>query len=447
VARSDELVIWWSHVDELITNLDREMRALCQPPSGALHTHEAGLAYFDSLRRSVDATVFVSSADSESDVAEELCRQLETSRIRFFHSVFEGSAALGHHGLRERLRASQLFVPLLTPSYWECDARREELRIAEELSATGRLRILPYVLEPGGPPLSLPCRSLYQLAADRWVDRIVTDVDGYLAPRSVATETSRRWWQDEMEPQVDVAFVATRREGYDAVLQHLDWTEPVPATHPRPNRHAWRFGEISPADGGRPYRVVVALAGELGTSGGRLAVSNTSEAFRPREVLLLIGGAGGPGVAPEGDVVVADRVCGYERGGIVGAVRPWPDREWPTDRAIVGAARAIGGSTPATGPGILVGPVASGDAALGDVADSDLAPLVELWPELLAVEVDGVDAAEVIRDARARGHVFSVGVVLGRSAERAGRAEAAAGGAAAVAVQMVSRAWPRPPRA
>jgi hypothetical protein len=448
VARSDQLVIWWTGIDELVAKLDREVRVLAQPPPGALRTHEAGLAYFNSLGRSVDATVFVSSADSENDVAEELCRDLEINRVRFFRSVFEDStvpARLGGDGLRDRLRSSQLFVPLLTPAYWESDARREEFRIAEELAQTRRLRILPYVLEPGGPPLSFPGRPLYRLPAGQWLDRIMTDVDGYLAPRSVATEASCRWWQDEAEPQVDVAFVAVRREGYDAVLQQLDWTEPVPATDVRPNRHAWRFGAISPADGGRPYRVVVALAGEPGTSGRHLAVSNTSEGFRPRDV-LLVGVACGLGAAPDGDVVVADRVCGYERVGLEGVLRPRPDRVCPTDRAIAGAANTIGTSTSTTGTRLLVGAVASGDAAVGDVGDAALHRLVELWPELYAVELDGFDAAEAIRDARERGHVFSVGVVLGRLERRAGTAAAAARAAAVFAVQMVSRAWPRQPR-
>src|SRR5215831_2719729 len=82
-ARSDELAIWWSSVDELIPKIEREVRALRLPPRGELRMYEQGLGYFDSLGRSVDAMVFVSNADPENDVAGELCRQLRSSYVRF----------------------------------------------------------------------------------------------------------------------------------------------------------------------------------------------------------------------------------------------------------------------------------------------------------------------------------------------------------------------------
>jgi hypothetical protein len=447
VARSDELAIWWSSVDELIPRLHREVRALGLPSRGELRTYEQGVSYFNSLARSMDATVFVSSASSESDVAEELCRQLRTSHVRFFHHLFESTIRPGRpwpDGLRDRLRSSQLFVPLLTPAYWESDMCRREFGIAEDLSAQGRLRIFPYFLEPGGPPLPVQGRPLHRLPSDQWLDRIMTDIDGYLAPRSVAPDVSCRWWQDETEPHVDIALVTVLGAEYDALIRHLDWTEDVSATDVRPNGHAWRFGEIARAGGGRPYRVILGLAGERAAGGGPMAVVRTIEAFRPADV-LLVGVADGLGGAGPGDVVVADRICGYQPGGIDGAVRPRPDREYPTDRAIVHAAHVLRSSRATSGPRILVGPVASAGEVIDDLGDSALGVILERWPELCAVERHGLGAAEVMRDARERGHVVRIGMIRGISDRAAMAAAAAADAAAEVAVRMVGRAWPRPP--
>jgi TIR domain len=187
VASTDELAIWWSSVDELLAKLDREVRALKLPPRGELRTREQGLGYFSSLGRSVDARVFVSNAGPENDFADELCRQLKAGSVRFFHYIFENTIELGRHwpdGLRDRLQASQLFLPLITPAYWESDACREEFRIAEALCKQGRLRILPYFMEPGGLSLPLQGRSLYRLPPDQRVERIMIDLDGYLTPRA-----------------------------------------------------------------------------------------------------------------------------------------------------------------------------------------------------------------------------------------------------------------------
>ena len=477
VARGDELALWWSSVDELLPKLEREVRALKLPPRGEFHTLEQGMGYFNSLGRSVDATVFVSNANSENDVAQELCGLLRTNYVRFFHYIFENTIELGSpwpDGLRDRLRSSQLFVPLITSAYWESDVCREEYRIAEELRRQGRIRILPYFLDPGDPAVPLQGRALHRIPPDQWPDRIMLDIDGYLTPRTVAPELSSRWWCDETEPQVDVALVTVLPEEYDAVIRHLDRSDPVPSIETRPNRYAWRFGEIAPADGGRPYRVVVALAGEKGTNAGLLVVGHTIEAFRPRYV-LLVGIAGGLGEPCPGDVVVANRIYGYEYGKVEDGFHPRPEWNHPTDTAVVNAALTMPGLHPdwsrgvirdiATPPRVFVGPIASGNKIVDDISDPSFRPVLDAWPELVAVEMEGIGAAEVIKDARERGHVVNFGMVRGvsdkpngRRAKQTGRPGsggtrerdrwkvAAADAAAALTVQMIRRAWSRPPR-
>lgn len=461
VASGDELAIWWTCVDDLIPKLEREVRALKLPPRGEFRSLEQGMGYFNSLGRSVDATVFISNANPENDFAEEVCQALEDSYVRFFHYMFENTIELGspwQDGLRRRLEASHLFIPLITASYWESEVCREEFRIAEELREQGRIRVIPYFLErPDGRLVAPQGRPLHRLPRGQWLDRVLQDIDGYLTPRTVAAEVSRTWWRDEVEPQVDVAFVTVLPEEYEAVARQLDRSYPVPNTESRPNRHRWRFGEIEPADGGRPYRVVLGLSGERGDDADPRVVGHTIEAFRPRCV-LLVGVAGGLGEAATGDVVVANRIYGYEYGKLDAGYRPRPDRSYPTDNAVVNAALAMPGLHPAWSgvsrdtvsrppPRVLVGPVASGSQPVADLADPTFAPVIERWPELVAVEMEGLGAAEVIKDARERGHVVSFGMVRGITDTPRGRWRAvAADVAAALAVQIIRRAWSRPPR-
>src|SRR5690242_7849429 len=129
-------------------------------------------------------SVFVSNSGTANDLAEEVCGRLRASSIRFFHYVFRNTIELGRpwsHGLGERLRTSRLFVALITPAYWESAVCAEEYRMAEELRRQGRLRILPYFVEPGARSLPLNGRALYRLPRDRWLDQIVRDVQGGLA--------------------------------------------------------------------------------------------------------------------------------------------------------------------------------------------------------------------------------------------------------------------------
>jgi nucleoside phosphorylase len=479
VASGDELAIWWSGVDELIPKLEREVRALRQRPRGEFRTLEQGVGYFNSLGRSVDATVFVSNAGTENETARELCCALRDSYVRFFHYVHGNTIELGEpwlDGLRGKLESSQLFVPLINAAYWESETCKEEWRVAEELRARGRLRVIPYFLEPSGslPPQG---RLLYTLPAEQWVDRIMLDVDSYLTPRSIAADVSQSWWRAENEPQVDVAFVTVAPDEYDAVLRHLDWHHPVQATETRPNPYAWTFGQVTPADGGRPHRVVLGLAADGYAEASVLIVRRTIEAFRPRYV-LLVGAAGGLNGTGAGDVVVASRIYGYECGAAGEPFRPRPDWNYPTDSAVVNAALAMPGLHPGWSEGqvaasvargtprVVVGPVASGNRTIDQPWTSSFQPVVERWPELLAVEVAGLGAAEVIKDARERGHIVNFGMVRGITgslrppdanggfqdrtaagwAGAGGGSAAAADAAAALAVQMIRLAWPRAPR-
>jgi hypothetical protein len=140
-------------------------------------------------------SVFVSNARTSNDFAEELCRRLRTGSIPFFHYMFENTIEVGHPwsaGLHERLRGSRQFIVLITPDYWKSSACRAEFRMAEDLRRRGRLRILPYVLEPDGRPLALQGRFLYQVPSDQWADQILSDVRGCPKRRPAALRMVRR---------------------------------------------------------------------------------------------------------------------------------------------------------------------------------------------------------------------------------------------------------------
>ena len=189
VADGYEFAIPWSGVDSLVPQLERELQKL-QGERREFSSIDEGLGYFNSVGRSVDATVFVSNARTENDFAQHLSRLFDINNIRFFHYFFRNTIELGTRwmdGLRERLEGSQLFIPLITRAYWESEICRREWEIAEELHARGRLRIYPYLLDdlpPGaGPEMTHQGRRLVGHPLAQQLRMVVRDIDSYLTPQ------------------------------------------------------------------------------------------------------------------------------------------------------------------------------------------------------------------------------------------------------------------------
>jgi len=212
-----------------------------------------------------------------------------------------------------------------------------------------------------------------------------------------------------------------------------------------------------------------------------MIVRDTIEAFRPAYV-LLVGVAGGLGGVGRGDVVVADRIFGYEYGMVASGFYPRPDWNHPTDTAVVNRAHlmkstepgwsdrmVVGGPVPSGWrPQIHVGGVASGNKVVEDLSDPSFRPVLEFWPTLKAVEMEGLGAAEAIKNARERGHVVNFAMIRGisdlpgvrasrrrvhpawgaspKTRERDRWKAVAAEAAAVLAVQMIRRKWSRLPR-
>jgi nucleoside phosphorylase len=480
VANQDEPMLPFSTVEELVLQLEAEIDKL-QGPRRQFRTLSEGLGYFHSLGRFIDGSIFVSNAGPENELARDLGRLLDINNIPFFHYVYKNTIEIGSDWsarLREKLASSRLFVPLVTRAYWNSPWCRDEFEIASELRAQGQLHVYPYFLEDpaqcGGPLGYTQGRVLAGLARDEQLHRIVGDVDNFLTEPPPAPSPKRTAWYADPEPAVDVAVITVLAEEYESVLRHLNERRSAPGTAEHPNRYSWELGQISSPAGQRTYRVVLGLAGRQGTSGGLLVVRDTIEAFDPRYV-LLVGIAGGLGAVEKGDVVVSDQIYGYEYGKIDGGFRPRPNWVYTTDTAVTTAAttmhvrhpRWYAGLVRDTGlvpspPRIHVAPVASGNKVVDDVSDPSFRAVLQFWPKLRAVEMEGLGAAEAIHEARERQRAVNFAMVRGisdvpRAAPSAGDASSqtaerdawktvAADAAAELAVQLIRLAWPHPPR-
>jgi nucleoside phosphorylase len=480
VADKNELMLPFSTVEELVLQLEAEIDKL-QGPRRQFRTLGEGLGYFHSLGRSIDGSIFLSNAGPENELARNLGRLLDINNIPFFHYVYKNTIAIGSDWsarLREKLESSRLFVPLVTQAYWTSPWCRDEFEIASELRAQGQLQIYPYFLEDpslcGGPLGYTQGALLDGLPRDEQLRRIVGDVDGFLTGPAPTPASTQAAWSAKPEPQVDVAVITVLGEEYEAVLRHLAEHRSAPGTAEHPNRYSWEFGEISSPAGQRTYRVVLGLAGRQGTSGGLMVVRDTIEAFDPRYV-LLVGIAGGLGDVQKGDVVVSDHIYGYEYGKIEAGFRPRPNWTYPTDTAVTTAATTMQVRHPrwyaglmraaglaASPPRIHVGPVASGNKVVDDVTDPSFRAVLEFWPKLVAVEMEGLGAAEAIREAGERRRPVNFAMVRGisdvpraapgagdepsQSDERDAWKTVASDAAAALAVQLIRLAWPHPPR-
>lgn len=489
VAAADECAVWWSEPSELFRGLEREIAHLKRERT-QFRSFDEGIAYFHSLGRLSDGPVFVSNAGPDNPLAREITRRLEMYNVRVFHYQYQNTIERGEEWsdrLLDKVRTARLFVALISSAYWDSSWCRAEYDLAIELWNRGKLDFYPYFLEDqsgGGEIVSPQGTVLTQLTPGQQTDLVVVHVDEQLMKDGAQTSRSRRGpsWTSEPEPRVDIALVTVLQDEYEAVLAELDWHGSAPGSERHPNEHAWELGEICSPRRDVPYRVVLAMAAQAGAGdAGSLPVRNTIEAFRPRYV-LLVGTAAGLADVALGDVVVSNRIYGYDYGQAEGGFRARPDWIYPTDGAVIVAAQSMRSRHPGwwrdenmrqtptaitMPPTIHVGAVASGTKVLEDLTDPSFRPVLDCWPELRAVEMQAIGAARAIQDARELGHSVNFAMVRGishllasgpcmatdggtpeplvRPSEQTPRTVASRG-AARLATQMIRLAWSRPPR-
>lgn len=268
---------------------------------------------------------------------------------------------------------------------------------------------------------------------------------------------------------VDILIVTVLPDEYAAMLRMLSNARPVQGTPDNPTLYGWRLGTIAHDHGGA-YRVALALTGRAGTVAASQAVVHSVQRWRPRYV-LLVGIAGGlptDGCAL-GDVVVSTEIYGYEYGKLDSGFHPRPNWTFQVDRALLTSAQSFAaantawwsGAAPA--PKVLFGPVASGEKVVDDPSDPSFAAVLEHWPKLQAVEMEGAGAAAAIEELRAVGSQ-SVGFLMLRgisdmprppseratgtaaqTAERDANKQRACDVASSFAVRWIAAEWPVKP--
>jgi nucleoside phosphorylase len=491
----DELFIRWHSPEELKAQLERQVEKLFQPRE-PFQSEREGQDYFKNLGRR-QVSIFVSNAGPDNTFASGLIRALNLENIKPFHYVYENPFELGkdwRNSLRARLQSTQLFVPLISQSYWESEWCDQEYKTAEDLRQRGVLTIIPYFLDDSnapGPLITSQGGKLAHLPLQEQITRIVRDLDQYLTsavttegavdakePASQTSQGSRR--SSRGKAAVDIAIITVLPEEHAAVHQHLERTSPVPATRGRPNLYAWEFGYIGSDQYQASYRVALGIAGRAGESSGLLAVMDAIQTFAT-DYVLLVGIAGGLGGLRKGDVVVSDYIYGYEYGKVDDGYHPRPDWTFSADLGLANAARALSTRKPTWSDGIAlmppegkarpevrIGPIASGNKVIDDISDPSFKPVLEHWPKLQAVEMEGLGVAQAIQQAREKGLVLNYsmvrgisdvpqnkqsraatsprGIVSAQTQERDQWKKYASEAAAVLTTQIIREAWRQPPR-
>jgi nucleoside phosphorylase len=210
---------------------------------------------------------------------------------------------------------------------------------------------------------------------------------------------------------VDVAIVTVIPAEYRALLAHMDRVLPTPAAQRQANLFGWTLAELDRPGDQPPLRIVIALAGEAGTTSGALAVLQTAQHWRP-EHLLLVGIAGGmPERVRRGDVVISEAVWGYEYGAMEREFLPRQDWIFRPDETLLQAAAALPAGwqenirvpapRPDVAPRATVGITASGNKVIELLGSDYVEQVSETFPGIDSVEMEGVGAlaaAELLRE-------------------------------------------------
>ncbi|MCP4696604.1 MAG: 5'-methylthioadenosine/S-adenosylhomocysteine nucleosidase [Gammaproteobacteria bacterium] len=283
------------------------------------------------------------------------------------------------------------------------------------------------------------------------------------------------------DSSIDIAIITIIEEEYLAVKQHLHNTCSIQGTATNPNTHAWVSGEIDAPHLSIPYKVILAMAGEAGNNSGAIATNRTIERWKPRYV-LLVGIAGGlprEGLV-KGDVVLSSIIWDYEYGKIDNGFKPRMDFTYRVDGPLLRSGKIFSRDKnwnwrdkiiasppePEHTPKVITGPIASGNKVVDNITDEFFERVLEAWPKIQAVEMEGAGAAFAIEAAKEEGRAIGFFMVRGisdmpenstaanretdssQTEERDSWKEYAADAAASFALGWVqSEYWPVQPRA
>ncbi len=228
-------------------------------------------------------------------------------------------------------------------------------------------------------------------------------------------------------PKADIAIVTVIPEEYTAVISRLEKQGCIlqhdrgSASHP--NQNGWVTSELTDQFG-RVYRLVVAAAILPGPTQMACAVSALVARFKPRHV-LLVGIAGGfplDGQA-RGDVAISSVIYDYEYGKVAEDFSPRHDSTYQVDGALLRSAVTLHARDADWSaldndcrpgelgrPNLRSGVVASGSKVVDNSDNTFFARVLEFWPKILAVEMEGVGAVAAVNAAVSGGR--SVGFLM-----------------------------------
>jgi nucleoside phosphorylase/Flp pilus assembly protein TadD len=178
---------------------------------------------------------------------------------------------------------------------------------------------------------------------------------------------------------------------FSAVCDHLE--ERKEDTHPQGT--VYERGQFRPTSG-REWEVIVVEIGP-GNPGAAAEVERGISYCKPN-VILFAGVAGGLKDVAIGDVVVGNKVYGYESGKESAGFRPRPSVHESnyrlTQRAKAEARngnwrRRIIGGFPDSPPRALVGPIAAGEKVVADSQSATSQLIANTYGDALAVEMEG----------------------------------------------------------
>jgi nucleoside phosphorylase len=168
------------------------------------------------------------------------------------------------------------------------------------------------------------------------------------------------------------------------------------------------------------------MVGQAGTNKSALATLNALDLWNPRYV-FFVGIAGALGsTLNKGDVVVADIIHGYEYGKIeTTSFEPRSDWTHRTDIGLLNGAMAHTSSNwkdfiknhppEPCNPKVEHGEVASGNKVVDDPNNQFFKEVLNTWPKIKAVEMEGTGVAETIESAHALGQKVGFMMIRGIS--------------------------------
>jgi nucleoside phosphorylase/DNA-binding NarL/FixJ family response regulator len=253
---------------------------------------------------------------------------------------------------------------------------------------------------------------LHALRIEKWNDKISTA----LKPLSKDLPTI-------LPPEIVILTVLP--EEYQAVCKQFSNLYPPVGLGEMTNLYAWQAGDIYCEKFNRSYRAVIGMTGRAGPNPSALAISDAIRNWNPRYI-FFVGIAGGLAKLQKGDVIIADMIYGYEYGKITTQFDPRSNWSYTTDQGLLNGTLAyallpewrthIHNFPPADcQPKVHSGEIASGDKVIDNPDNDFFKPVMERWPKLRAVEMEGAGVGAAIQQAQASGKAVGFMMIRGIS--------------------------------